>query len=166
MGTDPRRSVVDSHGRAHDVPNLYIVAVHLCDGGRRESDLDDPGSRTPRCRSHQATRGDRVTRQFFTSAQRELLRHVLDRLVPAGHGFPAAGDLGIAAYLEEVVGARAGMRRLLLDGLRRIALVGERRHPDGFAVLAGDEQDSVLGVVEREDPEFFEVLVGETYSGY
>ena len=25
MGTDPRRSVVDSHGRAHDVPNLYIV---------------------------------------------------------------------------------------------------------------------------------------------
>jgi choline dehydrogenase-like flavoprotein len=25
MGTDPRRSVVDAHGRCHEVPNLYIV---------------------------------------------------------------------------------------------------------------------------------------------
>ncbi|MDE3100638.1 MAG: GMC family oxidoreductase [Chloroflexota bacterium] len=25
MGTDPARSVVDAHGRAHDVPNLYVV---------------------------------------------------------------------------------------------------------------------------------------------
>ena len=25
MGADPRRSVVDPHGRCHEVPNLYIV---------------------------------------------------------------------------------------------------------------------------------------------
>ena len=104
--------------------------------------------------------------RLFTSAERELLRHVLNRLVPESPGLPAAGDLGIAAYLEEVVGARAGMGRLLLDGLRRIARIGEGRHPDGYAALTGDEQDSVLGVVEREDPGFFEVLVAETYSGY
>jgi choline dehydrogenase-like flavoprotein len=25
MGTDPKKSVVNAHHRAHDIPNLYIV---------------------------------------------------------------------------------------------------------------------------------------------
>jgi quinoprotein glucose dehydrogenase len=27
MGTDPRQSVTDSHGRTHDHPNLFVVGA-------------------------------------------------------------------------------------------------------------------------------------------
>ena len=45
-------------------------------------------------------------------------------------------------------------------------MAGERARPDGFAALTGEEQDSALQRVEREQPGFFEVLVRQTYSGY
>jgi Gluconate 2-dehydrogenase subunit 3 len=104
--------------------------------------------------------------ETFTPTERELLRLVLNRLVPAGGGFPAAGDLGVGAYLEQVAGGTAGARRLFVEGLREIAMAGERHHPDGFAALTGDQQDSVLQHLEREQPGFFEILVRQTYSGY
>jgi hypothetical protein len=104
--------------------------------------------------------------ETFSATERELLRLVLDRLVPAGGGFPAAGDLGIATYLEQVAGATPAARRLFVEGLRQIAMAGARRQPAGFAGLSGEEQDDVLRGLERERPEFFEVLVRQTYSGY
>ena len=35
MGTDPERSVVDAHGRAHDVKNLFVIdgSVFVTSGG-------------------------------------------------------------------------------------------------------------------------------------
>ncbi len=104
--------------------------------------------------------------ETFTAAERELLRLVLNRLVPAGRGFPAAGDLGIGSYLEQVAAATPAARRLFVEGLRQIAIAGERARPAGFAALPGDEQDSVLQHLERDQPVFFEVLVRQTYSGY
>jgi hypothetical protein len=107
-----------------------------------------------------------VIPEAFAPAQRELLRLVLNRLVPAGGDFPAAGDLGVGAYLEQVAGASAATRRLFLDGLQQISVASGRQHPDGFAALSGDQQDAVLRLLEREHGEFFEILVRQTYSGY
>jgi len=104
--------------------------------------------------------------EIFSPAERELLRLVLDRLVPADRGFPAAGALGISAYLERVAGTTPATRRLFVEGLRQIAIAGERIRPAGFAALTGDEQDSVLHRLERDHPAFFEALVRQTYSGY
>jgi hypothetical protein len=104
--------------------------------------------------------------EIFSPAERELLGVVLDRLVPAGRGFPAAGALGIGAYLERVAGTTPAARRLFVEGLRQIAMAGERIRPAGFAALTGDEQDAVLERLERDQPAFFEVLVRQTYSGY
>ena len=41
MGADPQRSVVDSLGRSHDVPNLYIADGSISHQRRSESDLHD-----------------------------------------------------------------------------------------------------------------------------
>jgi hypothetical protein len=104
--------------------------------------------------------------ETFTDGERNLLRLVLDRLVPADAGFPAAGDLGLAAHLESVAGATPVARRAFVEGLRQIAMAAERLRPDGFAALTGDQQDSVLQGIEKERPEFFEMLVRQTYAGY
>ena len=104
--------------------------------------------------------------EIFSAAERELLRLVLNRLVPAELGFPAAGDLGIGAYLEEVTADAPAARRLFVDGLRQIGMAGQRDGGDGFAALTGAEQDAALRRVERAEPAFFEALVRQTYSGY
>lgn len=64
------------------------------------------------------------------------------------------------------MGARAGTRRLFVEGAWQIALAGVERHPDGFAALNGEPQDSVLKDLEEKRLRLFEILVDQTYGGY
>ena len=107
-----------------------------------------------------------VTPAFFTEPQRELMLHVLNRLVPAQDGFPAAGDLGTVEYLDSVVGASARLRRTFAEGLARIEIAGQAEDPAGFVGLPDDRKDEVLRQVESGLPEFFASLVKQTYNGY
>jgi hypothetical protein len=94
------------------------------------------------------------------------MRHVLNRLVPAGNGFPAAGDLGIVEYLDAVVGASVRLKRRFTEGLARIEIAGQEEGQAGFANLSDDKKDEVLRQVESGLPEFFASLVQQTYNGY
>jgi Gluconate 2-dehydrogenase subunit 3 len=107
-----------------------------------------------------------VTPRILTSSERALLRFVLNRLVPAAGPFPAAGDLGVVEYFDRAAGSSPSERRVLLEGLRQIEMLGERRPRGGFAALAGQEQDAVLRDVERRHPELFEAILQHTYNAY
>jgi len=104
--------------------------------------------------------------ELLGPAERALLRLVLNRLVPADGPFPAAGSLGVGMGVEQLAGNTPAARRLLVEGLRQIAMAGEQAHPEGFAALTDDQRDAVLERVEREHPAFFETLVRQTYAGY
>jgi Gluconate 2-dehydrogenase subunit 3 len=103
---------------------------------------------------------------FFAAAQRELLVSVLNRIVPAAGAFPGAGDLGVASYLDRVVGQSAVLRRLFAQGLVQITLMSQTQYAQPFTMLLEEQRDTVLRQVETTAPEFFEVLVTHTYSGY
>ena len=103
---------------------------------------------------------------FFTESQRVLVRHVLNRIVPAGDGFPAAGELGVVDYLDGLVGRSARLKRTFAEGLARIEMVADAGGPAGFAGLPDDRKDEVLRDVESDLPEFFAALVKHTYNGY
>lgn len=103
---------------------------------------------------------------FFTEPQRELMLHVLNRIVPSGDGFPAAGDLGIVDYLDTVARPSSMLKRRFAEGLAHIAIAGDEVGPAGFAGLPDDRKDDVLRQVEAALPEFFESLVKQTYNGY
>jgi hypothetical protein len=103
---------------------------------------------------------------FFAAAQRELLVSVLNRIVPAAGAFPGAGDLGVASYLDRVVGQSAALRRLFAQGLVQITLMSQTQYAQPFTMLLEEQRDTVLRQVETTAPEFFEVLVTHTYSGY
>jgi hypothetical protein len=103
---------------------------------------------------------------FFAAAQRELLMSVLNRIVPAAGAFPGAGDLGVASYLDRVVGQSAVLRRLFAQGLVQITLMSQTQYAQPFTMLLEEQRDTVLRQVETTAPEFFEVLVTHTYSGY
>ena len=106
------------------------------------------------------------TSLFFTAAQQEFLRGILNRIVPAGGNFPGAGDLGVAAYLDAVVGRTADLRRLFAEGLVQVTIASLAQDGREFVNMSDDQKDAVLRHVETANPAFFEALVQHTYSGY
>ena len=103
---------------------------------------------------------------LFTSDQRNLVRAVLDRIIPAEGDRPGAGAIGVADYLERAIAPSPGARRLFLDGLAEIELVASRQAGAAFVGLPGVRQDEILTLVETARPVFFDQLVNRTYEGY
>lgn len=104
--------------------------------------------------------------QIFSPAQRETLTAALNRLIPSAEGRPAAGDLGIADFIEQAAAGRPARTRLFVEGLAAIGIAAAGAHPDGFAALPAEGQDAALRQVEASHPAFFDELVLQTYNGY
>lgn len=102
---------------------------------------------------------------ILSVTQRSLLSAVLNRIVPASGNMPAAGDLGIAAFVESVAAGSTGKRRILMDGLVEIELAASERGGT-FAALSETAQGEALQAVEAASPAFFQELVTQTYRGY
>jgi hypothetical protein len=100
---------------------------------------------------------------ILTGEERATLTAALNRIVPAREELPGAGDLGVAATIEQGLTESPTLRRAFLDGLRAIELCGGAR---GFAALDADAQDSCLLRVEAREPAFFATLVEYAYRGY
>jgi len=102
----------------------------------------------------------------FTEAERQLLRQVLDVLIPGTRTLPAAGQAGAADHVESRAEATPALRRRLSEGLTIIAILAARRHPDGFAALDHDQRETVLQSASTETPAAFDALILHAYSGY
>jgi hypothetical protein len=103
---------------------------------------------------------------FLVEAQRALLASVLDRVVPPEGKLPGAGALGVADYIDGVVGKSAELKRLFAHGLAQIEIASQAMHSGDFAALSAEQKDMVLRRVEASEPRFFEALVRQTYNGY
>jgi hypothetical protein len=104
--------------------------------------------------------------EFLSDEQRELLRAVVDRLIPAADGVPGADELGVADHVEGISGVSPKSRSHLSNGLKAIEVASGRNHSKGFVELSHGDRTSVLRTVESRHKEFFKALVQETYSGY
>ena len=102
---------------------------------------------------------------ILSDEQQALLTAALNRIIPAQDDMPAAGDLGIAAFIASVAAADAAKRRQFLDGLRRIELAAAS-HGATFPALPATAQTAVLQAVSEAAPDFFQELVTQTYRGY
>lgn len=105
-------------------------------------------------------------KQVFSPAQRSLLSEVINRIIPAQDKLPAAGDLGIADYIEEAAAATPESTRLFNDGLAQIGVAAGRDSAGIFEVLSNAAKDDLLRSIETANPVFFEQLVLQTYNGY
>lgn len=107
-----------------------------------------------------------TTNRFMSDAQRDLLILMLNRIIPEEGTMPGAGDLGLAEFVEGVVGMQPSLRRLFSEALTQVEILAGRRSGDGFGALDGEAQDAVLKEVEASNPAFFDELVRQTYNGY
>jgi hypothetical protein len=106
------------------------------------------------------------TNQIFSPDQRSLLSAVLNRIIPAKDELPGAGNLGVAAYIEETVSATTSQTRLFNDGLAQIAVAAGQSSAKAFEGLPDAAKDELLRSVETVHPVFFDQLVLQTYNGY
>ncbi len=103
---------------------------------------------------------------FLSAQQRELLRAVVDRIIPPADGVPSATLMGVTEHVEGVAGVSPQARSLLANGLKAIEVTSGRNHSKGFLELSDAEMTAVLRQIEIEHPKLFQALVRETYSGY
>ena len=100
-----------------------------------------------------------VALEVLTPAQGSVLAAVLNRLVPADGAMPAAGDAGVAGYIDQALLDAPHLRRPVID------LLDELRGC-GFARLPGPEQDARLRRLAADRPASFQVLLHAAYAGY
>ena len=103
---------------------------------------------------------------FLSPSQREILTAAVDRIIPPGDGVPGAGEVGAAQHVEGICGVSPQSRALLTSGLKAIEAASGNAHSQGFSSLSDDDRTALLKQMESQEPEFFAVLVRETYSGY
>ena len=68
-------------------------------------------------------------KQVFSPAQRTLLTGVINRIIPPQDKMPGAGNLGIAAFIEDAAAITTSLTRLFNEGLAQIAVAAG---PDGW----------------------------------
>ena len=107
-----------------------------------------------------------TTNRFMSEGQLDLLRLMLNRIIPRDGAMPGAGDLGLVEFVEGVVAKQTSLRRLFSEALTQVEILAGRRNADGFGALDGEAQDEVLKDVELSNPVFFDELVRQTYNGY
>jgi hypothetical protein len=100
---------------------------------------------------------------ILTDAERTTLVATLNRLVPARDDLPGAGDLGVAATIEQAMQQSPPLRRALLDTLRAIDFASGDH---AFTNQPADTRDSILRTVETSHPDPFALLVEHTYRSY
>lgn len=103
--------------------------------------------------------GDAAALEVLTPEQGHLLATVLNRLIPADEAMPAAGDAGVAGYIDQVLRDAPHLRRPVIDALDEL-------HGGGFIRLSAAAQDKQLRRLASDRPESFEILLHAAYAGY
>ena len=98
--------------------------------------------------------------KVLTLEQVRVLGAVLNRIIPAEGVMPAAGDLGIAGFIDEALGAAPH----LSDHFVR--LLTTLPSGDAFTRLSEAGLDSLLHQTEQQQSESFDILIQATYTGY
>ncbi len=103
----------------------------------------------------------------WSEAEGRLLSALLDVIVPtsADGRVPAAGALGVTAFLAERAADDTALVTRFREALAYAARLAEARDAD-FQALDAAERVAVVAALEREAPEAFAALLRYTYMGY
>jgi hypothetical protein len=104
----------------------------------------------------------------FTAAQQRVLVHVLDDIIPAsGDGrLPAAGQLGVAAYLDQSLNALPGLKAMIVEGLAALDALARQHNAGGLDALSAEERAAVLAEHAGSEHSFPPILIMHTFAGY
>jgi Gluconate 2-dehydrogenase subunit 3 len=104
----------------------------------------------------------------FTEAQRRVLAHVLDDIIPASPDGqrPAAGQLGAVDYLDRSLNAMPELKAMIAQGVDALDALARSRHPHGLDGLPPDARAAVLAEHAGSEHSFPPILIMHTFAGY
>jgi hypothetical protein len=98
--------------------------------------------------------------KVLSDREADLLRVVLNRLVPAEGAMPAAGEVGVVAYIDDAMADAPHLRVPILDVLGQVRMSGE------VDVTCAESLDAVLAGVQAANKDAFDTLLQAAYTGY
>jgi len=106
--------------------------------------------------------------QGFTAEQEDILRALLDEVIPPSSDgrLPGAGGLDLAGHVARTVRQTPMLAPVVQYGLSAIAELAGTRSPDGWAGLARAERSALLAEFAAGDQLFMPALLFLAYSGY
>lgn len=102
----------------------------------------------------------------LTPADRETLRAVLDRLVPAAGELPGAGAMGLAEPVERHAERSQVMKSALVAVLDALSLDPGLHVAGGFQALKPEQQDEAIHTIEVSMGDQFLQLLRLVYTVY
>ena len=104
----------------------------------------------------------------FSAAQRRVLVHVLDDLIPASADgrLPAAGQLGAGAYLDQSLNALPELKAMIAQGLDALDALARRHHEGGLDALSAEARAAVLLEHAGSEHSFPPILIMHAFAGY
>lgn len=100
------------------------------------------------------------------SDQRDLLRAVIDEIIPAGNGMPAASEAGVLPYFERLADQSPDIGKTLDQSLGSLEELSQSQLHKKFLWLAPPQRVLVLQNMEKLRPDSFSFLRDYTYEGY
>ncbi|HKU24706.1 MAG TPA: gluconate 2-dehydrogenase subunit 3 family protein [Candidatus Sulfotelmatobacter sp.] len=100
------------------------------------------------------------------SDKHALLRAVIDEIIPAGNGMPAASDAGVLTYLERLADQNPDFGKRLDQSLVSIEDLSQSRFHKKFLRVAVRQRMPILQKMEKLHPDSFSFLRDYTYEGY
>ena len=108
-----------------------------------------------------------ASEQVFAGAQRDLLKVVVDVLVPSGDGMPAASEIGAVNYIDALSRELPAIKSQVEVGLESIVEISKRLFDSDFLALSSGQRVAVLTEMEsRAAPTAFAALRGFVYEAY
>jgi hypothetical protein len=106
--------------------------------------------------------------QGFTAEQEDILRALLDEVIPPSSDgrLPGAGGLDLAGHVARTVRQTPMLAPVVQYGLSAIAELAGTRSPDGWAGLARAERSALIAEFTAGDQLFMPALLFLAYSGY
>ncbi len=99
----------------------------------------------------------------FSAAENRTLASVLDEIIPrSGDGtLPGAGELGVAAYIDQALQKAPELRPMITQGLAELEDLARQRYGEAFPELSQEQKVALLN-----EQTFMLPLTLHTYAGY
>jgi hypothetical protein len=99
-----------------------------------------------------------------TDSKHPNLQAVIDEIIPAGNGMPAASEVGGVAYIEKLMIDQPDMGRVIEECLT--VLNGNASSPYAFSKLPQPDRVAALKKLERSSAAHFALLRDSVYEAY
>jgi Gluconate 2-dehydrogenase subunit 3 len=98
--------------------------------------------------------------------ERDVLRIVMDEIIPAGDGMPAASEVGSADYLARLMGGNSQIAERIRGSVAVLEGLSRDHFQSSFGLLQHDDRLTLLTMFERQDAASFSSLRDFVYEAY